>query len=138
MDTIIIPLIIIMALALIFYTVATFTGIARKSFGRGQVALYHAAVALVIIGIFYMSGISSKLSYAHVSYAMMHIHTGLGYLAVLLLIIHAIVATVVKRKHKKKGTSLGSGFNKFSFVLWLICIILYLVTFYIGILAGIK
>lgn len=138
MDTIIIPLIVIMALALIFYTIATFTGIAKNSFKKGQVALYHAAVALVIIGIFYMSGISSKLPYDHVSYAMMHLHTGLGYLAVIILIIHAIIATVMKRKHKNRGTSFSSKFNTLSFILWLICIILYLVTFYIGILAGIK
>ncbi|WP_297522521.1 hypothetical protein [uncultured Clostridium sp.] len=138
MNPIVIPLILIMSLAIVLYTIGTFTGIKDKSFTKKHVILFHSAVLLTIIGLFYMSGISSKISYADVSYKMMNIHTGLGYLAVIILIIHAIIVTIMKRKLSNSRTSLGKGFNTFSFILWLICIILYLITFYIGIMAGMN
>ncbi|MGL4453159.1 MAG: hypothetical protein ACRCTZ_18510 [Sarcina sp.] len=136
MDLIIIPLIIIMVLALILYTIGTFMGISNKSFSKKHIILFHSTVLLIIIGIFYMTGISHKLPYTNVSYFMMHIHTGLGYLAFIVILIHVIIATIMKRKVSKRNIFLNKGFNTFSFILWLIAIILYVITLYIGIMAG--
>ena len=138
MNALVIPLIVIMSLALVLYTIGTFIGLRDKKFTRKHIIFFHSSVLLTIIGIFYMSGIASKLTYQDVSYKMMNIHTGLGYLALIILIVHAIIVTIMKRKIQKSGTSLGKGFNTFSFILWLICIILYLITFYIGIMAGMN
>ncbi|MGL4760701.1 MAG: hypothetical protein ACRCWG_04510 [Sarcina sp.] len=138
MNALVIPLIVIMSLALVLYTIGTFIGLRDKKFTRKHIIFFHSSVLLTIIGIFYMSGIASKLTYQDVSYKMMNIHTGLGYLALIIIIVHAIIVTIMKRKIQKSGTSLGKGFNTFSFILWLICIILYLITFYIGIMAGMN
>ncbi|MGL5068364.1 MAG: hypothetical protein ACRC6T_11200 [Sarcina sp.] len=138
MNALVIPLIVIMSLALVLYTIGTFIGLRDKKFTRKHIIFFHSSVLLTIIGIFYMSGIASKLTYQDVSYKMMNIHTGLGYLALIIIIVHAIIVTIMKRKTQKSGTSLRRGFNTFSFILWLICIILYLITFYIGIMAGMN
>ena len=138
MDTIAIPLIIIMALSIILYTIGTFLGIKDKKLSKKHIFFFHISVLLMIIGIFYMSGISSQLSYDDATYKMMAIHQGLGYLAALVMIVHAIIITIAKRKYNKKNLSTSKWFNILSFILWLICIILYLITFYIGILATIK
>lgn len=138
MNSIIIPIIIIMAIALILYTIGTFAGLKDRLFTKKHIILFHSTVLLMIIGMFYMSGIASKLTYKDVSWNMMNIHTGLGYLTFILILIHAIIVTVMKRKCQKRGTSLGKGFNTFSFILWLVAIILYAITLYIGIMAGMN
>lgn len=138
MDLIAIPLIIIMSLAIIFYTISVFGSMARGQVSKVNMGLMHLSILLVIIGLFYMSGISSKLSYTYTSYNLMYIHQGLGAIATIVLIIHGIILTITRRKSKKTFFSVKKSFNVTSFILWLICIIFYLITLYIGILASIK
>lgn len=138
MDLIAIPLIIIMALALIFYTITTFSSIIKKEISKLSLSFIHLSILLVIIGIFYMGGISSKLSYTYTSYSLMYMHQAIGTIAAVILIIHGIIFTILRRKNKRNSYYLKKGFNIFSFILWLICIIFYLGTFYIGVLSTIK
>lgn len=139
MDKIAIPLAIIMILGIIFYTISVFMGVTKKTFTKGSLALMHLSVLLVIIGIFYMTGISSKLPYHNVSYGLMDMHQAVGCITLILMIIHAIIATIVRRKNKSlMGFKVSKKFNIFSIILWIISIVFYLMALYIGILAALN
>lgn len=134
MESIVIPLIIIMIVSLILYTISVFNMQSKTLSTRMNVGLIHLSLVLFIIGLFYMSGISSKLPYHNVSYAMMGIHQGVGFIALIVLIIHAIFAPILKRKK----LSLGSKAKALNIILWIIYLITFVIAIYIGILASIK
>lgn len=138
MDLIAIPLIIIMTLAFIFYTISVFSTIKTRAIDKVSLSLIHFAILLLIVGLFYMSGVASKLSYTYASYSLMNMHSIVGTIASILLVIHAIILTILRRKNKRKSNYLNKGFNIFSFLLWLVTTFCYIITIYIGVLASIK
>lgn len=138
MDLIAIPLIIIMTLAFIFYTISVFSTIKTRAIDKVSLSLIHFAILLLIVGLFYMSGVASKLSYTYASYSLMNMHSIVGTIASILLVIHAIILTILRRKNKRKSNYLNKGFNIFSFLLWLVTTFCYVITIYIGVLASIK
>lgn len=134
METIIIPLIIIMLASLVLYTISIFNMQSKSLSTRMNVGLVHLSLVLFIIGLFYMSGVSSTLPYHNVSYAMMDVHQGVGFIALIVLIIHAIFTPILKRKK----ISLGSKAKAFNIILWIIYLITFVIAIYIGILAALK
>ncbi|WP_297633651.1 hypothetical protein [uncultured Clostridium sp.] len=134
METIVIPLIIIMLVSLVLYTISVFNMQSKSLASRMNVGLVHLSLVLFIIGLFYMSGVSHNLPYNNVSYAMMDVHQGVGFISLIVLIIHSIFTPILKRKKIK----LASKAKVFNIILWIIYLVTFVIAIYIGILASIK
>lgn len=134
MQIIVIPLIIIMLSSFILYTISMINIHSTSVVGKKNIAFIHSSLALFIIGMIYMVCISLKLPYHHVSYLMMNIHECIGCITFIALLIHAIFGTIVKRK----GSTLLSKGKILNIFLWIIYVIGFIISLYIGILASLK
>jgi uncharacterized repeat protein (TIGR03987 family) len=102
-------------LALIFYTLGVFGEKLQKTLKPWHLAAFWA-------GFVCDTGGTSLMSRLAVGQKTISLHTVTGLAAILLMLIHAIWATVVL---KRNDQDLMNGFHKFSMIVWLIWLIPY-------------
>lgn len=114
--------IITITLALVFYTIGVFSE--RKS---GTLNKFH--VIMFWIGLVFDTTGTSIMSSIAKDGSLLSLHGITGALAIVLMLFHAIWATVVfVKKNKEKIQS----FHKFSIVVWLIWLVPYVIGMIIG------
>ncbi|WP_419749546.1 HsmA family protein [Terrisporobacter petrolearius] len=130
MSNILIFAIVAITLALIFYTIGVFSERKSKNLKKNHVIIFWLGLICDTTGTLTMSKIAK--SGANTMSAMgLTLHGVTGFLAIVLMLFHAIWATWVlyKNEEKKKET-----FHKFSIVIWLI----WLIPYFIGMVLGMK
>lgn len=130
MSNILIFAIVAITLALIFYTIGVFSERKSKNLKKNHVIIFWLGLICDTTGTLTMSKIAK--SGANTMNAMgLTLHGVTGFLAIVLMLFHAIWATWVlyKNEEKKKET-----FHKFSIVVWLI----WLIPYFIGMVLGMK
>lgn len=130
MSNILIFAIVAITLALIFYTIGVFSERKAKNLNKNHVIIFWLGLICDTTGTLTMSKIAK--SGANTMSAMgLTLHGITGFLAIVLMLFHAILATWVlyKNEEKKKET-----FHKFSIVVWLI----WLIPYFIGMILGMK
>ena len=112
-------------LALVLYTVGVFSERASGTLGLRHVLLFWGGLAFDTTGTAIMSGIAGQ------SDASAGVHGVTGMLAIALMLVHALWATVVylRRNERSQRT-----FHTFSTLVWLV----WLVPYVIGMLVGIP
>lgn len=124
MPTVLIFAIIFITLALVFYTIGVF-GEKKK----GELTLFHTILFWIgFICDTTGTTIMSKISGTQFS---LNIHGITGLIALLLMVFHAIWATIILIKNDNKAKKF---FHKFSICVW----ILWLIPYIIGIFIGMK
>lgn len=129
MDIKLIFAIITITLALVFYTVGVFGERKSKSLTKKHVIIFWLGLLCDTTGTITMSLIA-KSGGSAISPTSQMIHGVTGFLAIVLMIIHAVWASWVLYKnddHKKET------FHKFSIIVWLLWLIPYFVGMFIGI-----
>ncbi|WP_343347568.1 HsmA family protein [Terrisporobacter petrolearius] len=130
MSNILIFAIVAITLALIFYTIGVFSERKAKNLKKNHVIIFWLGLICDTTGTLTMSKIAK--SGADTMSAMgLTLHGITGFLAIVLMLFHAIWATWVlnKNEENKKET-----FHKFSIVVWLI----WLIPYFIGMILGMK
>ncbi|WP_343338894.1 hypothetical protein TPELB_11140 [Terrisporobacter petrolearius] len=130
MSNILIFAIVAITLALIFYTIGVFSERKSKNLKKNHVIIFWLGLICDTTGTLTMSKIAK--SGANTMSAMgLTLHGVTGFLAIVLMLFHAIWATWVlyKNEEKKKET-----FHKFSILVWLI----WLIPYFIGMVLGMK
>ncbi len=127
MDIKLILAIVTITLALVFYTIGVFgerrSGILRKK----HVVTFWCGLAFDMTGTTIMSSIASAGAAAGSASSVMHGVTGVA--AILLMLFHAIWATVVLAKGDE---SKQISFHKFSIVVWAIWLVPYVLGAFVG------
>lgn len=128
MSNILIFAIVTITLALIFYTIGVFSERRAKSLNKNHVIIFWLGLLCDTTGTLTMSKIAKSGS-ATMSAMGQNLHGITGFLAIVLMLFHAIWATWVlyKNDEKKKET-----FHKFSIVVWVI----WLIHYFIGMMLG--
>lgn len=128
MSNILIFAIVTITLALIFYTIGVFSERRAKSLNKNHVIIFWLGLLCDTTGTLTMSKIA-KSGAATMSAMGQSLHGITGFLAIVLMLFHAIWATWVlyKNDEKKKET-----FHKFSIVVWVI----WLIPYFIGMMLG--
>ncbi|WP_419725144.1 HsmA family protein [Terrisporobacter petrolearius] len=130
MSNILIFAIVAITLALILYTIGVFSERKAENLNKNHVIIFWLGLICDTTGTLTMSKIAK--SGANTMSAMgLTLHGITGFLAIVLMLFHAIWATWVlyKNEEKKKET-----FHKFSIVVWLI----WLIPYFIGMILGMK
>ena len=121
MDSKFIIALIIITLALVFYTIGVFGERVLRNLKMQHVVLFYLGLVCDAIG----TGIMTRmaLSVADVPTAMFgSVHSITGLLAILLMLFHAIWATIVVVRNNEKQKQ---NFHKFSLLVWMIWLIPY-------------
>ena len=129
MPKLLIPAIIFITLALIFYTNSVWS---KHSFGilkKKHVIKYWCDLVCYSLGTYTMSRIVASGTDKGIIPTDLLIHQSTGMLAIILMLIHAVWATIVLNKGIEKAKAI---FHKFSLVVWFIWLIPYFVGMYIG------
>ncbi|MGL5347276.1 MAG: HsmA family protein [Peptostreptococcaceae bacterium] len=128
MDSKLIFAIVTITLALVFYTTGVFGERKSKTLTKKHVIIFWLGLLCDTVGTLTMSNIA-KSGPSAISATNQAIHGVTGFLAIVLMIFHAVWATWVlsKNDEKKKET-----FHKFSIAVWLIWLIPYVVGMFIG------
>lgn len=128
MDNKLILAIIAITLALVFYTVGVFGERRSKSLNKNHVIIFWLGLVCDTIGTFTMEQIAKSGS-ASFTKTSLNIHGITGLLAIVLMLFHALWATWVlyKNDETKKQT-----FHKFSFIVWIIWLIPYVIGAIVG------
>lgn len=113
--------------ALIFYTVGVWMEHIRKKLQGKHVVLFIVGLIFDSTGTFLMSTLTGSAD----SGTLVSLHTVTGYIAILLMFVHAVwaVVTLVSQNEKRKTT-----FHKFSIFVWGV----WLVPFVIGMIMGMR
>ena len=127
MDTILIVAIITIILALVFYTIGVWSEHRAKNLKVIHVIFFWLGLCMDTTGTMLMS----KIAESGNKIGMFSAHGVTGLLAIILMIIHAIWATVVL---VKKSESASQNFHKFSLAVWIIWLIPYI----LGMIVGMK
>lgn len=107
------PAIIFINLALVFYTIGVWSEKLQKSLKTWHVVIFWVGLICDTIGTTFMGAISSNA-------IKFTFHGVTGVIAILLMLVHAIWATTVIIKNNEQ---LKASFHKFSVVVWLIWLI---------------
>ena len=128
MSNILIFAIVTITLALIFYTIGVFSERRAKSLNKNHVIIFWLGLLCDTTGTLTMSKIA-KSGAATMSAMGQSLQGITGFLAIVLMLFHAVWATWVlyKNDEKKKET-----FHKFSIVVWVI----WLIPYFIGMMLG--
>lgn len=120
--------IIFITLALVFYTIGVFAERKSHILKKWHLVAFYLGLVCDTTGTATMSIIAKSNEYV-MKGTSSYIHGVTGILAILLMIFHAVWATVVYRgKNKKKMEQ----FNKFSLTVWLIWLIPYMIGMFMG------
>lgn len=122
MSTELILAIITITLALVFYTIGVFSERKSGSLLKKHVILFWIGLCFDTTGTTIMSTIAKDGS-------LFSAHGLTGALAIVLMLFHALWATIVFRKQDK--TKLQN-FHKFSIVVWMIWLVPYILGMFIG------
>ncbi|WP_066895438.1 HsmA family protein [Clostridium nigeriense] len=114
--------IVTITLALIFYTIGVFSE--RKS---GTLNKFH--VIIFWIGLLFDTTGTTIMSTIAEGASLFSLHGITGALAIVLMLFHAVWATIV---FVKKDTKKLQNFHKFSIVVWLIWLVPYIIGLIIG------
>lgn len=128
MDSRLIFAIVAITLALVFYTVGVFGERKAKSLNKKHVIIFWLGLVCDTVGTLTMGQIAKSGTEAINATSQM-IHGVTGFLAIVLMLFHALWATWVlyKNDEKKKAT-----FHKFSIAVWIVWLIPYIIGMFIG------
>ncbi len=128
MDSKLIFAIVTITLALLFYTIGVFAERKSKSLNKTHVIIFWLGLLCDTTGTITMSSIA-KSGVEVMNVATQTLHSLTGFLAIVLMLFHAIWATWVlyKNDEKKKQT-----FHKFSIIVWIIWLVPYVIGLMIG------
>lgn len=122
MDSKLILAIVTITLALVFYTIGVFAEQKSSVLKKGHVIIFWCGLFFDTFGTTVMSSIAQGSS-------LLSPHGITGALAILLMLFHAVWASVVF--FRKNETQLKK-FHKFSLVVWIIWLIPYVLGIFIG------
>lgn len=122
MDIKLILAIITITLALVFYTIGVFSERRSGSLKKKHVILFWVGLLFDTTGTTIMSTMSNEGS-------LLSLHGLTGMMAIVLMLFHAIWATVV---HVKNDLEKSKKFHKFSIVVWLVWLVPYILGVYVG------
>lgn len=128
MDGKLIFAIITITLALIFYTIGVFGERRAKSLRKSHVIIFWIGLLCDTIGTLTMGEIA-KSNEGNLMGSGMNLHGITGFLAIILMLFHAVWATWVLYKNDE---SKKMAFHKFSITVWIIWLIPYIVGMFIG------
>jgi uncharacterized repeat protein (TIGR03987 family) len=127
MNTKLILAIVAITLALIFYSAGVWSEHRKKKLERKHLILFLCGLLFDSTG----TTIMTTLASSHSDGSMLSLHGITGTLAIVLMIIHAVWATVVLIKKNEKAQQT---FHKFSVTVWAIWLIPYI----LGMIMGMK
>ncbi len=108
--------------ALIFYTVGVWSEKIQKVLKPWHLAVFWTGFVFDTIGTTLMSRIAGEVF-------QLNLHGITGLLAIALMLFHAVWASIVLAKNNEKARA---NFHKFSLVVWIIWLILYLTGLVMG------
>lgn len=120
--------IVSITLALIFYTIGVFSERRARSLNKNHVIIFWLGLLCDTIGTLTMSKIA-KSGTVTMSVMGQTLHGITGFLAIVLMLFHAVWATWVLYKNDEKKKE---AFHKFSIVVWII----WLIPYFIGMMLG--
>ena len=129
MPKLLIPAIIFITLALIFYTIGVWSEHRAGILKKKHVIIFWCGLVCDTLGTYTMSRIVAAGTDKGITPTDLLIHQSTGMLAIILMLIHAVWATIVLNRGSEKAKAI---FHKFSLVVWLIWLIPYFVGMYIG------
>ncbi|MBP1889898.1 putative repeat protein (TIGR03987 family) [Clostridium moniliforme] len=129
MPKLLIPAIIFITLALIFYTIGVWGEHKAKILKKKHVIIFWCGLVCDTLGTFTMSRIVAAGTDKTITNTQLMIHQSTGLLAIILMLFHAVWATWVLNKGSAKAKE---AFHKFSMLVWFIWLIPYFVGMYIG------
>ena len=125
MSGILITAIVTITLALVFYTIGVWSEHRSKKLKKPHLVFFWLGLCMDTTGTMLMGEIAGHSMIA----GNFSVHGVTGALAILLMIVHAIWATVVLVKDNEKATK---NFHKFSLVVWAIWLIPYIIGLIMG------
>ena len=128
MDSTLIFAIVTITLALVFYTIGVFGERRAKSLNKNHVVIFWLGLLCDTTGTLTMGKIA-KSGVEVMNVATQTLHGLTGFLAIILMLFHAVWATCLlyKNDEKKKET-----FHKFSIIVWIIWLVPYIIGMMIG------
>lgn len=129
MPKLLIPAIIFITLALIFYTIGVWSEHRAGILKKKHVIIFWCGLVCDTLGTYTMSRIVAAGTDKGITPTDLLIHQSTGMLAIILMLIHAVWATIVLNRGSEKVKAI---FHKFSLVVWFIWLIPYFVGMYIG------
>lgn len=128
MSNILIFAIVTITLALIFYTIGVFAERKAKSLNKNHVIIFWLGLICDTTGTLTMSKIAKSGADA-MSVTGQTLHGITGFLAIVLMLFHAVWATYVLYKNDERKKEI---FHKFSIAVWII----WLIPYFIGMILG--
>lgn len=125
MSTKLILAIVTISLALVFYTVGVWTEHKQKNLKWQNLVFFWLGLVFDTTGTTIMTSISQSSG----TNGFMSVHGITGALTIVLMIIHAVWATVVSARKNEKAQHT---FHRFSIVVWCIWLIPYLIGVFMG------
>lgn len=117
--------IITITLALVFYTIGVWSEHKSKSLKVGHVICFWLGLCMDTTGTSLMSKIADHAMLS----GKISLHGITGLCAILLMLIHAVWASLVL---KKKDDAMMKNFHKFSLVVWFIWLVPYIIGMFMG------
>lgn len=114
--------IVTISLALVFYTVGVWGEKLQKTLKPWHLVIFWAGFACDTTGTAFMSILSENSN-------PFHFHAVTGVIAILLMLFHAVWATVVLVRKKE---AMMRAFHKFSLIVWIIWLVPYLSGMLVG------
>lgn len=121
MEPILMRAVIFITLALVFYTIGVWAERLQGRLKPWHLVLFYFGLICDTLGTSFMSQLSDS------SFLSLHGVTGL--IAIILMLIHAIWATIVILKHDEDKVK---SFHKFSIIVWIIWLIPYFIGMFLG------
>ncbi|MGL4761007.1 MAG: HsmA family protein [Sarcina sp.] len=129
MPKLLIPAIIFITAALVFYTIGVWGENRAKVLKKKHVVIFWIGLVCDTLGTFTMSRIAAAGTDKGITPVQLLIHQSTGTLAIILMLIHAVWATYIISRGSDKAKAV---FHKFSVVVWIIWLIPYFAGMYIG------
>lgn len=129
MPKLLIPAIIFISLALVFYTIGVWGEFLSKILKKKHVVIFWCGLICDFLGTSTMSLIAMSGTDKGITSAELLLHRDTGILAIVLMLFHAIWATWVFNKGSERAKKT---FHKFSLIVWIIWLIPYFIGMYIG------
>ncbi|WP_297521299.1 HsmA family protein [uncultured Clostridium sp.] len=129
MPKLLIPAIIFITAALVFYTIGVWGENRAKVLKKKHVVIFWLGLVCDTLGTFTMSRIAAAGTDKGITPIQLLIHQSTGTLAIVLMLIHAVWATFIITRGSEKAKAV---FHKFSVIVWVIWLIPYFAGMYIG------
>ena len=129
MDTKLIMAIVFITSALVIYTIGVFGERKAKTLNKKHVLIFWCGLVCDTLGTLTMGEIARSSSTITTSSFTQSLHGITGFLAIVLMLFHAIWATYVLFKGDEEKKRF---FHKFSIVVWAIWLIPYFIGMFIG------